>query len=1072
MRSAPSRRFPLVALVAVLVLAGCRTGSPLHDRYNNFRAYYNAYYNASRVMEEGESQLERPDQAIDRTRLIAIFPSGASGRGGQFQEAIEKSSELLRARSSSKWADDALFIIGKAYFYQGNVVGAEQKFQETITVAQSRGNDRLADEARLWLGRTLAQARRYDEGAEILQARLAEAGNERGADVTRLQLVLAELYAREGRYDEAAELLRRNAANERDDDVAARAFILLGQVEEQREQFDAAALAYRDAAARRPAYELEYAATLSRALILGLDAERDRSEEALDLIRRMRRDDKNYDHRAEVELAYGRILAATGNEREGLEAMRSLLYDPQLQGGSLRGETHTRLAEFYRDVRGDFVRAAAHFDTAATALRAPPSPDEAPTRAAILNMGRTSGAFNAYAAVASRLAEKDSLLELGMLDEDSFAARIEAIEARRLEEYREEQRRLERTQTRQEFAGGGDGMFRDSNTPGGSVSGGEAGQGGREVGFLSVRDNASVQANLLTFQRIWGDRPLVPGWRRQSAIDASAVASEVAGGAQASTFAQRFAGDGPQRLDLTPIPRTPAAQILLRSERASLRYEAANALFLSLARPDSAATLYRLALEDNGPPEVALRIRFALAEVETSLGRDAEATALYGEIVEEAPESELAAAARIRLGMEPATEEATDVTPTSQPYDRARERWLEGNYATAVTDFLALAADTSRAEDAPRALLAAAAAYVDWARRDSLDLLAPLPESVLPGGLFPDPTDLPEPPQNAPPGQPGALSLEPPDQQDPAQQDPAQPPAQPAVRPLDDTESFDMPPAREVDLSGEPQPSAQPPGQPSPPVAVQPGTERAGGDPAGGDPTGEDPTGENVTPREVSPRIGAAPEETLGEPAAGSPNRQPGLAPPLPIGETALAPSPAPLDTLDLPVAEPAPTLDPVPQPTPEPQGPTVDDVLALVVSKAPRTPYARRATALRARLAPEPAGGAEEPEPQQASPEQYGMEGALPIDASFGGFTWRTQRAPTALAVSVVLNRYLNQGIRAAAIRDTEGFRIIIGQFESRPDAFAARDSLPEEARTNASIVPLSGIEVLQLENVEQLSE
>ncbi|MEM1057512.1 MAG: tetratricopeptide repeat protein [Bacteroidota bacterium] len=1031
MRPAPlARRAPLAALVlgAVVVLAGCRTGSPLHERYNNFRAYYNAYYNASRVMEEGERQLDRPDQVLDRTRLVSIFPEGTGGRGAQFEEAIEKSSELLRNRATSKWADDALFIIGKSYFYQSNVVGAEQKFRETIEVAEARDNDRLADEARLWLGRTLGLAQRYDEGAAVLQERLAQAeGNRR--DEARLRLVLGELFARAERYDEAARALRAGVGDERDADTAARAFLLLGQVEEERGQFDAAAEAYRDASARRPAYELGYAADLSRALVLGLDAP-GRAEEGLDLIRRMRRDDKNYDHRAEVELARGRILARAGQEQEAVEAMRAVLYDPLLQGGSLRGEAHTRLAEFYRDVRVDFVRASAHLDTAATAIRAPSGTEQNLTRAALVDVPRTAAAFNAYTLIANRLAEADSLLELGMLDADAFAARIEEIEARRLEEFREEQRRLAQTRTQQEFAGGAsEGGFRQGSanrapSNPAAVSGGAAQP---NAGFLNFRDRASVQANLLAFQRVWGDRPLVPNWRRQSAIEATAFDAETGDRIDPSTITQGLSGAGPPPLDLSPIPRTEAAQVELRTERASLRYEAANALFLSLGRPDSAATLYRLALEDGGPPEVSRQIRFALAEVEAGRERTAEAEVLYREIIAEAPESPLADAARLRLGL--AVRETEDVEdPTSRAYERARDRWREGSYATAVTDFLALAADTSRTEEAPRALLAAASAYVEWARRDSLDLLQPLPESVIPEGLFPE--------------------------------EPAAPVSAPTPQ-----RQEEQPRTTEERTGVSPRVGAIPEELEVPQRDV-----------SDDQPFDAESFDDEITDEEM-----AAIRRAMQDDEEPDVSRRPAFIPDTPpVREETTDPSEDEIQDLDSepapqPVVIPAPTETPAEIETEEPAAPTVDDVLALVTRLAPGTPYARRAAALRGALAPEPDTPDEGAEAESGAPDGFvfGLEGEIAIDPAAGGFTWRAQQIPSPLAVAVTLNALSRRGIRAGVIRDGDGFRLIVGQFESRPEAFGVRADLPTEVEAaNASIIPLDGLEVLSADDLETLEE
>ena len=731
--SVPVVRTSVVGLALTLcvgVFAGCRTGSPLHDRYNNFRAYYNAYYNASRKLDEAERQLERSDQAIDRTRLLSVFPDGGTGQGSGFQEAIDKSTELLRYRPTSKWADDALLIIGKAYYYRNNLVGAEQKFLETIELARARRQDRLADEARVWLGRTLGAAERYEEGVAVLQEGLAEAGRDR-RQRARLHLILGELYARAGRYAEAAPELREGVRDERDSDLAARALVLLAQVLEEEGDFAGAADAYQQALRKSPPYELGYAARLSRALVLGLDL--GQHEEALDALRRMRRDDKNYDNRAEVELAFARVLAASGQLEEAQRRHEAVLYDETLAGGTLRGEAHARLAEYYRDYRRDFVRAAAHYDSAATSLRTQAGARERYTRAALLDLRRTADAYGNYAVVAGRLAEVDSLIALGDLDEEPFRARIAEIEQRRAVEFREERRRLERIRDQQAFSGGVRRGERDAlpGSPGQASS--------REAGFLGWKDQTSVQTNLLNFLQIWGDRPLVPNWRRNAAIEAATVTEVGDGGQDRGTGRVGLADFGPPPLDLSSVPRTPEAMRESLARQAALRYEVANALFLSLSRPDSAAVLYDLVLGGTDDAELLSRTRFALAETETALGRPGRVQALYETIALTADDPALRRAAELRLGADPAQIDslaALDaIDPALTRYAAARERWREGSYATAVGELLAVADEFPDTETATKARLGAAIAYIDWARRDDLDLLAPLPLAVVPASM-------------------------------------------------------------------------------------------------------------------------------------------------------------------------------------------------------------------------------------------------------------------------------------------------------------------------------------------------
>jgi len=348
----------LLLLVVLGGLAGCRSGTALHRRYNNFRAYYNTYYNAEQKLEEGERGLQTANATVDRTRLIELFPStsATAGRTPVFDAAIDKSAELLRRRPDSRWADDALLVIGKSYFYERNFVGAEQKFRETIAAATLVNDRELADEARFWLGRTMAGAERYDEGVLVLREALEQRDGDRYWQ-GRMHLALGELYARAGRWDAATVDLRDGLAIVRDPDIGARAAMLLGQVEEAAGRYAAAAEAYDDAVRRRPAYEIAFAAELNRTLVLGLDA--GEVTQSLAALRSMSRDDKNYARRAEVALAQARVLAAAGETEQARERFRAVLYDQAMAGQSVRGEAHYRYAEFYRDALGDYVTAAA-----------------------------------------------------------------------------------------------------------------------------------------------------------------------------------------------------------------------------------------------------------------------------------------------------------------------------------------------------------------------------------------------------------------------------------------------------------------------------------------------------------------------------------------------------------------------------------------------------------------------------------------------------------------------------------------------------------------------------------------
>ena len=1115
MRAASSLRWigsvVFVGLVASVVLSGCRPGTALHSRYNDFRAYYNAYYNAEQKLEEGEETLQARNQRVDRGRLVELFPTGsASGRGGTFQETVDKSAELLRDRPGSKWADDALLLIGKAYFYQRNFVGAEQKFRETAEAAEVRSDPRLADEARFWLGRTYAATERYDEGVAVLQDALAQTEIDPRWQA-QIQLALGELYGRAERWQDAADAIRAGLETVGDRELATRAYLLLGQVEEVSGNWDAAAEAYALAARRATAYELEYAARLSEALVLGLDA--GRSEESIERIRAMRRDDKNFQQRAEVELAWARIQAASGDAPGARRRFLDVLYDENLAGGTIRGEAHFRLAEFYRDVEKDFIRASAHFDTAATALPAPPDASVQLSRSAIRDARRESETFTSIAVTSQRVAEIDSLVTLASLSEEEFAARIEMIEANRLQAFLDAQRETNQLRANEAFRNQGDT---------GRSAAGPANVDSELLrsasGFLGHRDPATVQAGQIAFEQTWGDRPLLPNWRRLAAIAASSIETAT-GATDGAVRARTGSGQGPPPLDLSAIPRTPQQKAELAVELSELRYELANALFLSLGRADSAVVLYRSILKDTPDAPVAARARYALAEIEFAAGRLEAATPLFEAVIEADPESSLAQAARSRLGI--AEPEVLGVEPeisdrSADRFAAARLIWTEGDPLGAMQAFVALGEANPEAPIAPRAFLAGAAAYADFARGDSLILMAALPDSLAPA-LFRDTTDTLEP-VDEPEAEPG----------DPQLDAPARLPDEDTPLPDEDK------PLPDDDLRRERR------GLPVTRVGVDDVVDEDAA--AGADsllarpaelptPVEEDAldADEIKEPRTDAPRPVGTPvpvemevdadelaletdvQMPSGEPMADSvsmptdslnadaPRADSLTVESLPVD--ALAVSVA-LDSLGGITAPDSLASDSLMVPGPPPF--TLADYLDALAERYPDTIEANQARALSAALPrPEPPPApvleaVEEPEAelseapelveeavlpdedivsQPAAPptpvdldaSPYGTYGTQPLNPTVGGFSRRTNALADAAEASELVRQLVEEGYRAAVGTDGEDIFVVVGQFPTDKALAIASAELPAATLgSGTGIVRLEDIQLLPLVNGE----
>ncbi len=746
-------------LFAVLVLGvGCGQSSFVGKNFDNFSAYYNTFYNAERALEKGieAADSRQTEQPIDQDIYLPLFGEVQRGTTQRqpFEDAVKKSSDILREHPDSKWVDDALLVIGKAWFYTQNYVGAEQKFREMLTV-----ESRLHDEARFWLARTLIASGQYDVAFDHLQESLNREDISRRWE-PKLRLALAELHVQRESWDEAAAELEAGLEEVRDNDLAAHAQFLLGQVYETLGHYDEAVVAYERVGSHNPIYELLYAAKYNAVRVEGDHGD---PEAALRKLRKMERDDKNYDHRAELAYLRGRVLEAAGFYEDALDVYYELLYnsDPTVSIGEVLGPTHYALGVFYRDIYEDFSLASAHFDTARAGLQrrtvrsvSPGSaaqPAYAP--AAITDSEEQADIFGSFAKVMDQMIEMDSLLYLGHLDDSTFQAIVLELRQKKAEELEAQRLERERMQVESQFRQASDQL----NRAGGGIrrADKDIGQGlDSEAGFLYHRNPVQVQEGRQGFIELWGNRPLVPNWRRLDA--ASGVAAAAAGEAEGGQPGEVATSpeDGLPEIDTSNVPRDSLSQQQMYADRAMARYELANVLFLSMNRPDSAVVWYRMVIEEDGDEPVAQRAFYALAEVQRALGDTLAARGLYQTILATYPESDFAEQSRERLGVQPDEAPTSDSLALAETaYEHAYATWQNQAYEQSLSEMVGLAVEYRDTEVAPRALLAAGSIYMEWAARDSLDLFQALPlampDSVLQAsGLFP--STRPATPQTTP----------------------------------------------------------------------------------------------------------------------------------------------------------------------------------------------------------------------------------------------------------------------------------------------------------------------------------
>jgi len=737
------RRSGLVGVIGLLLalsLSACGDTGFVGKRVDNFTAFYNTFHNANLAYEKGVDQLDDRNRPVDRSVYMSLFlqpPQGGS-QGESFENAINKSADVLREHPTSKWVDDALLLIGKSYYFQGNDVGAEQKFREVVDLETGKEG-----EARFWLARVLVASRQFEEASQLMNASLADEEEDFGTWTDRMRLARAELYVRQERWTEAEQALERGLAGDVPDDLEARAAFLLGQVRETQGQPSAAATAFDRAIDKAGRYELRFAAEMSAIRMLGLAG---RPDEALDRLRGVERDDKNYEKRFEVRLLKGRLQHMAGRSAEARATLRGLLYGEETPQSAVQGRAHYALGILYRDALADFSRAAAHFDTAATSLENPSGRgDQVVQRspAAITNSQDLADRYGSLAEKGQTVARLDSLIRLGEMPPDEFQAAIADIrEQRRAEQAAQARNRAEQEAATRFRSRGAQFDNADDRSQGFAQEQAAATQSS-DAGFLFHRDAARVQEGKRSFERRWGNRPLVDHWRRIEAVRGQASEAPATADGPAPDAAGGGGGEGravESPIDVSAVPRDSARLAEARMKLAGAQYEFGNALFLAAGRPDSAATWYQRILDERPGSEVAQRALYALAEANRAQGRTEIAERQYERLLDRYPQTRFAERARNRLGRDEAAATVVDSAAVAgATYRRAYRHWTAGRLDTSLVEMLSIVRAHPTAPAAPRALLAGSMIYLEQLRQkpasarpihtDSLVATLPFPES-------------------------------------------------------------------------------------------------------------------------------------------------------------------------------------------------------------------------------------------------------------------------------------------------------------------------------------------------------
>ncbi len=481
-------------LLAITMLASCSTKKNKWNRrvWHNMTSHYNVWWNGNESVKEGEKTL-RENVKDDYTKTLPVFNYGtkedALALYQSMDRTIEKDAVCIQKHSMRfnnkeyvRWIDDAFIDMGKSHFYKQDYVPARRTFEYAAT--QYRNSpDRFT--ATLWLAKTYIATKQFEKAEAMLQSILV--ASDKGEKIpkyvrTNIDLVYADYYIAMDKENDAVKYLRSSLLTSKGKYNKTRAMFILGQIYKNQNDKTRATEQFKNVIKKHPSYEMTFEAKMNLARCYDAD-----TATIMKMLNKMLKDNKNTDFKDRIYYAMADVALENNNQKAGVKYLRKSV--------ATSTTNNTQKIKSSLDVanilfgNSDYVLSQAYFDTAVMTMdRSYPDYDS------LLNL---SVMLTDLVSNLTIYHTQDSLLRLADMD----SVRRNAIIDKVIEEYKEEQKRLEeqREIERQIAMNGG------NEKPASAVPDGNEGN-------WYFYNNATKTRGANDFKTKWGNRMLEDYW--------------------------------------------------------------------------------------------------------------------------------------------------------------------------------------------------------------------------------------------------------------------------------------------------------------------------------------------------------------------------------------------------------------------------------------------------------------------------------------------------------------------------------------------------------------------------------
>ena len=338
----------LVFSLLLFIVSGCSV-------WDNFTTYFNLYYNTAGLFEDAEQEILSQKRDIFSTDPLVIPGNSKT----LLVKVVEKCSKLLQFYSTSSYVDEALVMLGKSFYYQGNYQKSKRKFEELL--ATNLDDDEEITEANLWIAKNSFELREYTDALRIINEVRVKAIEEDYEDIIKESYVEEIKYRiRQEDYPTAISLANEFADAYNDGVVRAEIYYELGDLYTLTGENDNAILAYENVFDNSPDFDLEISATIKYAKALRSAGQ---YEKALELFQDIRTEDKFLTSYNEIDFEIGKTLVQIGTYNQALDKFR--MVDTTYKNTPFASASNFEMGELYRTKFLNYDSAGYYFSKSA-----------------------------------------------------------------------------------------------------------------------------------------------------------------------------------------------------------------------------------------------------------------------------------------------------------------------------------------------------------------------------------------------------------------------------------------------------------------------------------------------------------------------------------------------------------------------------------------------------------------------------------------------------------------------------------------------------------------------------------